>query len=324
MPIPISRIANPLFGRPILTAYENGRVAWTKASSLGQFQKGTGYQARLYGGVQTNDDWAACYFPVDEIFVSDFKAAQWSWYQRASQTMGLGIVIWIHDPNNFDNRAEVTQLANTALLDKSAGWNSHEWLTSTKQMLFYGENTTGTALTAGTQYTWAEFQADKLFKRWTIYRVSFDWGWEASGTFADAYLAEVKLNNVTIPLFPSHGEALGSDNLSFAKATVTNSTTKVTLITPTTGRRIRVSGVQFRTTSNTEAVFEMYYGAGANMAADYSKAIATATLDKDVLSTTCMSFGDCAPLGLVDEVVSMRTSADIVAEGLFIIRYREE
>jgi hypothetical protein len=69
-------------------------------------------------------------------------------------------------------------------------------------MFFYGENTTGTALTAGTQYTWDEFQADTLFKDWVVYRISFDWGWEASGTFENAYLTEVKINGLYIPVRP--------------------------------------------------------------------------------------------------------------------------
>jgi hypothetical protein len=183
-----------------IATYEKG------SQDLGTHQKGTGWVANLYGGVQSGNDWAACYIPVDEVFVSDFNSALWTWYQTATETMGLGMVVWVHDPNNLDNRAEITQLANVVGLDKSAGWNSHEFDKTVTQMFFYGENTTGTDLTAGTQYTWAQFQTDPLFRNWTIYRVSFDWGWESSGTFESAYLAEVKLNGVSIPIRPDRTE----------------------------------------------------------------------------------------------------------------------
>jgi hypothetical protein len=73
-------------------------------------------------------------------------------------------------------------------------------------MFFYGENTTGTDLTAGTQYTWAEFQADTLFKHWTIYRISFEYGWEATGTFDPVWLAEIDLNNERIPFEPTRDD----------------------------------------------------------------------------------------------------------------------
>jgi len=193
-----------LFGSPVLIAGGDGQVNWDKNSTYAQ--KGTGWQAVLYGGVQSGDDWAACYFPVNELPVVQFDNAQWSWYQTNTETMGLGIVIWIHDPTDFDKRAEVTQLANVSGLDKSAGWNSHEFDSTVTQMFFYGENTTGTDLTAGTQYTWDEFQADTLFKNWVIYRISFDWGWEASGTFENVYLTEVKLCDMYISVHPEHGK----------------------------------------------------------------------------------------------------------------------
>lgn len=197
-----ARQAGWLFGSPVLTSGGLGKANWHRGSSLSEHQKGSGWTAELYGGVQSGDDWAACYIPVNELPITQLSSLYWSWYQTATETMGLGTVIWIHDPTNFDNRAEITQLANVSGLDKTSGWNSHEFSASTTQMFYYGEGTTGTDLTAGTQYAFTSFQADKLFKGWTIYRISFDWGWEASGTFESAYLAEVKINNVYIELKP--------------------------------------------------------------------------------------------------------------------------
>lgn len=194
--------ASWLFGHPVLRADNNSKAEWSAATTSPYNQKGGGWLAELYGGVQTNDDWAAIYIPVNEMPLTAFEKAQWSYYMTTSDSFGVNIVIWVHDPADFDNRAEITQMGSAALLDKAAGWGAHEFNTATTQMFYYGEGTTGTALTAGTQYTWEQFQADALFKDWLIYRISLEFGWQASGTFGTAYVAEVKLNEIPIPLFP--------------------------------------------------------------------------------------------------------------------------
>jgi len=208
MSVPTRRILEPIFGKPVLRAANNGKAQWTRVNDLSQWQKGTGWQANLYGGVQTNDDWAAMFVPVAELPVLDFKSAMWSYLMTAAQTMGVNTVIWVHDPNDFDNRAEITQLGGHADLPKAAGWNAFSFSPATAGMFFYGEGTTGTGLTAGTQYTWAQFQADVLFKTWTIYRISLEYGWEASGTFDNVWVAELKLNGVQIPIRPGAEEML--------------------------------------------------------------------------------------------------------------------
>lgn len=200
--------ASWLFGRPILTHGGAGNASWVKRGSLGQFQKGTGWQAELNSGSESGDDWAAVYIPVNELPVILFESAMWSWYQTNAESYGLGTVIWMHDPEDFDKRAEVTQRADVATLEKTAGMNAHEFDTTVDQMYFYGEGTTGTTLTAGTDYTWDEVQADLLFRNWTIYRVSFDWGWLASGTLEDAWMLDLSLNGVIIPIMPSEDDSV--------------------------------------------------------------------------------------------------------------------
>jgi len=203
MSIPVRRQANPLFGPVSLSSSGNGSARWKRGSTSPLDQKGsTGWLAELVGGVQTGSDWARLNIPVDEIFVSEFSRALWSYYMTNTETMGVNIVVWVHDPNDFDKRAEITQLGGHADLVKSSGWNAFSFSPTTGGMFFYGENTTGTGLTAGTQYTWSQFQADPLFKNWTIYRITLEYGWEASGTFEAAYVADVKLNGVAVPLKP--------------------------------------------------------------------------------------------------------------------------
>lgn len=195
--------ASWLFGHPVIRSDKNSVAYWARPTQSPLNQKGGGWMACLYGGVQTGDDWAALYVPVNEMPISLFEKAQWSYYMTGTETMGVNIVLWVHDPDDFDNRAEITQLGGHSGLEKAAGWNAHEFNPATTQMFFYGENTTGTNLTAGTQYTWNQFQADNLFSRWTIYRISIEHGWEASGTFDPVWVSEVKLNEVPIPLKPT-------------------------------------------------------------------------------------------------------------------------
>lgn len=205
MSVPTRRILNPVFGQPVLRSDKNSVAYWSKGTTSPRNQKGTGWQACLHGGVQTGDDWAAMYVPVlYELNTEDFKTAKWSYYMTSTQTMGANIVIWVHDPNDFDKRAEITLLGSK--VEKAAGWNAHEFTTADTGMFFYGEGTTGTALTAGTQYTWAQFQADVLFKTWTIYRISIEYGWEASGTFDQIWVADLTLNGEVIWLKPAEGD----------------------------------------------------------------------------------------------------------------------
>lgn len=200
--------ASWLFGHPVLRFDKNSFAYWEEDTRSPLLQKGGGWLAALEGNTQTGDDWAAVYIPVNEFPVPSFTEAQWSYYMTTTQTMGVNIVIWVHDGDDFDKRAEITQIGNHADLEKAAGWNAHEFTTSTGGMFFYGENTSGTLLTSGTQYTWSQFQSDPLFKSWLIYRISIEYGWEASGTFDPVWVAEVKLNEVPVPLKPNAEDIL--------------------------------------------------------------------------------------------------------------------
>ncbi|KKM75343.1 hypothetical protein LCGC14_1391210 [marine sediment metagenome] len=193
------------FGEPSLIAVRNSDAVWSRGELSPYFQKSpTGWLANLYGGVQSNDDFAAIFIPVDEMKLSELTAALWTYYFTNAETMGINMVVWVHDPADNDKRAEITQIGNTAGLEKAAGWNAHELNTGTVQFFYYGENV-GSDLVAGTQYTWEKFQADRIFSTWRIYRISFEYGWEASGTFDDAWVADIKLNGHIIQLKPDSG-----------------------------------------------------------------------------------------------------------------------
>ncbi|KKN74862.1 hypothetical protein LCGC14_0386110 [marine sediment metagenome] len=206
MSVPSRVILRGVFSEPTLFSTLNSDAVWSRGSLSPYFQKSTtGWLANLYGGVQTGDDFASIPIEVNELRIPDFKAAQWTYNLTNAEVYGINMVIWAHDPNDPSKRIEITQAPSHADLAKAAGWNKHILDTSVTQFFFYGENTTGTDLTAGTQYTWDQFQADVLFSNWTIYRISLEYGWYSTGTFEDAWVADIKLNGQVIPLKPDSG-----------------------------------------------------------------------------------------------------------------------
>lgn len=324
--IEVAKFEAEMFGAPTLMTGGSASAGWSRQ----QFQKGsTGWTACLIGGAQSGDDWAAVFIPVNELPVPLLNTARWSYLMQGAQTMGVNIVIWVHDPLDFDKRAEITQLANIATLEKGAGWNAHELNQTTDQFFYYGEGVANTSLITGAGpgnlFGWDDFQGDECFNTWTIYRISIEYGWEASGTFLPAWVSDICLNEQLIQLKPVLGEHAGTEVKSLYKVTATNSTTKATMLTPTSGMRIRIVSVQAVSGSATEAVFEVYFHTGANIAADTAKAIFIAYLDKALTACARQTWdAGAGPLGAVDDVVSVRTSADVASDGHFVITYREE
>lgn len=208
----------PGFGYPRLRSGGDGRAQWTPMNNLSQWQKGTGWQANLYGGDQTGGtpfsagaNWGAIFIPVREMTLPDLKTAKWTYLMTNAEVYGVNIVIWAHDPDDLDKRVEITQSGSATSLAKASGWNAHEFPSGAAEFFWYGENTTGLpdiCTTAGTLYRWDQFQQDAEFKTWTIYRISLEYGWYTTGTFEDAWVADLKINNFYIPLQPSPEELL--------------------------------------------------------------------------------------------------------------------
>ena len=200
----INRADDWLFGEPTLATANLGRARWVKGSTSPLDQKGaTGWLADLYGGVQSGDDWARVNVPVNELPIRKFTSAMWTYYMTNTEAAGVNIVIWVHDPNDLKKRAEITQTMGKVGL--AAGWNVESLSSSTSELFYYGENvgSPNICITTGTEYTWAQYQADKVFSTWTIYRITIEYGWIASSTLESAFVAEIVLNGVSIPLQPA-------------------------------------------------------------------------------------------------------------------------
>lgn len=322
---------NWLFGNPVLRMGGEGRVGWVKDTGNLEalYVKSTsGYMANLYGGEQSgSNNWAAVFIPVNELPVPAFNTALWTYRLTDALTYGVNIVVWIHDPSDNDKRAEVTQSGSATSLAKADGWNAHEFPSGDSEMLWYGENTGSPDIcqTAGSvTYTWAQYQSDAVFSTWTIYRISLEMGWYSTGTFTDVWVADVKLNDVVIPLSPRDGEIIGRETKSTYIATDTTSTVRVTAITPAATKRVRILNIFASTSNATAALFEVYFGTGDNITIAATKAIFAAVLDLGVNDWAGASYGENGPLGGLGELVSIRANADVDTDGTFVIVYREE
>ena len=101
MAVPTTRTLEPIYGEASLASANNASANWARGEISPLDQKSnTGWLACLYGGIQTGDDWARVNIPIFEQRVPDFNTAQWSYYLTNTETMGVNIVIWVHDPEN--------------------------------------------------------------------------------------------------------------------------------------------------------------------------------------------------------------------------------
>lgn len=105
----------------------------------------------------------------------------------------------------------------------------------------------------------------------------------------------------------------------------TDSSTRATLLTPTSGKKVRVLGVMLNFASTTVSLCEVYFGTGANLATTAGKEIAYAVLEVINHPMAIKDFPDGAgPIGATDEVVSIRTDTDQTTSMRGILYYREE
>ncbi len=119
-----------------------------------------------------------------------------------------------------------------------------------------------------------------------------------------------------------------SDVKTVRLTTGSTSTTRSTELTPTSGKKIRVISLDLSTDNTTVAQFEVYFGTGTNITTNAGKEIAETRLDEQaagMLPYFTKSWPDGGgPVGAVNDVVSIRTSANIGTGGFGILTYREE
>lgn len=135
----------------------------------------------------------------------------------------------------------------------------------------------------------------------------------------------IELFNGTNSLKPISAMPGASEVKTVRLTTGATSTTVSTELTPTSGKKVRVISLDLISDSATATNFEVYFGTGANITSNAGKEIAETRLDTDIVLSFTKTWPDGGgPVGAVDEVVSVRTSADIGTGGFGILTYREE
>ena len=131
--------------------------------------------------------------------------------------------------------------------------------------------------------------------------------------------------NLLGPLFTRAFKPGASEVKTVRLQSATDSTTRATIKTPTSGKKIRIISVDCTTGSTTLAVYEYYFGTGANISTNAGSEIAEFVLDAGIEHDALMVWPDGGgPVGAADEVVSFRTTSDITNNARMIIVYREE
>ena len=116
-----------------------------------------------------------------------------------------------------------------------------------------------------------------------------------------------------------------SEVKSLTYITVSDSSIRATMLTPTSGKKVRIINTLIESASSTLASFQLYFGTGANLDSDASKVIAHGRMDQDYFPTTPNVWPDGGgPVGAVDDVVSVRVAPNITNKGRVTIHYREE
>ena len=106
---------------------------------------------------------------------------------------------------------------------------------------------------------------------------------------------------------------------------VSNSSTRVTIVTPTSGKKVRISSALVVSNDASVTRFEVYFDTGASITTTPSKAILEVRLESDLEKNHSMVWPDGGgPVGAVDDVVSFRATPDIADRGSITVHYREE
>lgn len=121
-----------------------------------------------------------------------------------------------------------------------------------------------------------------------------------------------------------------SDVLATRAVTSGVSTTRLTILTPTTGKKVRVIAFQMVNKSTTLTHTECYFGTGADISTTPANAIwissmiGTAAAETRVAVDSIVFPDGGGPVGAADAVVSIRTSVDLGGNAEVVLTYREE
>jgi len=134
-------------------------------------------------------------------------------------------------------------------------------------------------------------------------------------------LAAVHADRLNVNVFATGASEVATVRLG----TVADSSTRVTVVTPSSGKKIRIVSVGLHNRDVTRSLFQVYFGTGASITTNPTKAIHEAHLGADHVGNSLVVWPDGGgPVGAADEVVSLAAAPDITTSGAVILHYREE
>ena len=109
------------------------------------------------------------------------------------------------------------------------------------------------------------------------------------------------------------------------KVTVSSSDTRVTMITPTSGKKLRIVAIQINSSSTTESNFAIYFGLGASVATTIANVIYEARCgSSDNIYASIVFPEGGGPIGAADAVASLATGSNIGGDVIITMVYRDE
>jgi hypothetical protein len=123
---------------------------------------------------------------------------------------------------------------------------------------------------------------------------------------------------------------IGASEVKNIRGLVANTTTKATLLTPTSGKRVRLVAASYVGEGQGTIFMELYFAAGTNITTTAGNEIWEGYHRYESAASSPL-LGDnrawpdgAGPVGAVDEVITMRTDAALNGETSWILHYREE
>ena len=123
---------------------------------------------------------------------------------------------------------------------------------------------------------------------------------------------------------------VGASEVKSLLGTIGNTTTRATLITPTSGKKVRLISVVIPNDDDITDDYEVYFGTGANITTTAANAIFQSSIrrgDVTAVFNTGRSIvwpDGAGPVGAVDAVVTGRRSVASGNTQNLIFQYREE
>jgi hypothetical protein len=104
-----------------------------------------------------------------------------------------------------------------------------------------------------------------------------------------------------------------------------DSTTRHTIVTPTSGKKLRILSATCATATTTDVNVGIYFGTGADFPTNTASIVSVWRVDNQIENNAGDFWPDGAgPVGAVDAVLSIVTGENITAELRLCIQYREE